>query len=320
MGYISKKILFFIMKFAISTILIWFIASNFNLGSAVERYKDINYFYILGAITVFAALLVNNTVRWLIVLNAIKADLPFRIAIKILYISIFFNQTLPSTIGGDAFKIYLARKAGIDLKNAINSVVLERAVALLGLILLVILCQPFLLAHIGDNSAKYLFPTLTVVALVGIICLMLLDRLPKGFQTWRIIGKLMHLASDTKRLFLSPQFACKAILLGVFGNILVAMLAYLTFHALSVEVSILDCLVLIPPVILFITLPISIAGWGVREGAMVGAFGFVGVLEGDAFVVSILFGLVNIIFALPGGLLWLIGGYDRSEVAEKISQ
>ncbi len=129
----------------------------------------------------------------------------------------------------------------------------------------------------------------------------------------------MHLASDTKRLFLSSQFACKAIFLWIFVNILLAMSAYLTFRALSVEVSILDCLVLIPPVILFMTLPISIAGWGVREGAMVGAFAFVGILEGDAFVVSVLFGLINIIFALPGGLLWLKGEYNRAEVAEEVN-
>ena len=315
----NKKTLFFIMKFAISAILIWFIAFNFDLGAAVERYKDIKFFYLLGAIIILAVLLVNNTARWIIVLNAIKADLPFRIAIKIIYISIFFNQTLPSTIGGDAYKIYLARKTGIDLKSAINGVMLERAVALLGLILLVILSQPFLLARIGDDPVKYLFPALTVMALVGIVGLMLLDRLPKDLQTWRTIGGLVHLASDTKRLFLSPQYACKAIFLGISGNILLAMSAYLTFRALSVEVSILDCLVLMPPVILFTTLPISIAGWGVREGAMVGAFAFVGILEGDAFVVSVLFGLINIIFALPGGLLWLKGEYNRAEVAEEVN-
>ena len=49
---------------------------------------------------------------------------------------------------------------------------------------------------------------------------------------------------------------------------------------------------------------------------MVAAFAFVGVAEGDAFVMSILFGLINVVFALPGGLLWLLGDYKREEVAE----
>ncbi len=314
----NKKSLFFILKFIISGVLLWFIIFNFELGPAVDRFKDIKYFYVIAAVMMFVVLLVNNTVRWIVVLRAIHADLPFRIVIKILYISLFFNQTLPSTIGGDAFKIFLGRKAGLNLKSAINSVLLERVIALLGLILLVIVTQPFLWARIEDHPAKYLFPLLVGVALVGIIILMLLDRLPQNLQRWRVVGGLIHLASDTKRLFLAPRYACKAIFLGISGNILLAMVAYFTFCALSVEISILDCLVLIPPVILFTTLPISIAGWGVREGAMVAAFAFVGVLEGDAFVVSLLFGILNIIFAIPGGFLWLTGDYNRSEVTKDI--
>ena len=314
----NKRPLFLFVKFIISSVLIWFIASNFDIGTAIGRYQDINYLYLYGAVVIFIMLIINNTARWMVVLNAINADLPFRIALKIIYISVFFNQTLPSTIGGDAFKIFLARKAGMNLQMAINGVMLERAISLFGLILLVVLCQPFLLARIGDNPAKYLFPALAGVALIGIIILMLLDRLPKGLQTWRIIVALVDLASDTKRLFLSPGYALKALMLGFFGNILVSMWAYLTFCALSVEVSVLDCLVLIPPVILFITLPISVAGWGIREGAMVGAFALVGIFEGDVFVVSLLFGLLNIIFSLPGGFLWLISDYNRSDVVEKV--
>jgi len=127
---------------------------------------------------------------------------------------------------------------------------------------------------------------------------------------------LGHLATDAKKLFLSPAYALKAISLGVLGNILISFAAYLVARSLAIEVSVLDCLVLIPPVILITTLPFSIAGWGVREGAMVAAFAFVGVAEGDAFVMSILFGLTNIVFALPGGLLWLLSDYKREEVEE----
>jgi hypothetical protein len=55
-------------------------------------------------------------------------------------------------------------------------------------------------------------------------------------------------------------------------------------------------------------LPISFAGWGVRELGMVTAFGFVGVPAGQAGALSIAFGLVVLASALPGGLLWFVGG------------
>jgi len=313
----SKKTLFFITKFVISALLIWLIAANFEIGSAAERLTDIQYIFLLGVFGLYLTLFVNNTVRWLVVLNAIHAHLPFWVAAKILYISMFFNQTLPSAIGGDAFRMFLARKAGVSLQGAINGVMLERAATVTGLIGLVVATQPFLIARIGDNPVKYAFPALAVIAVAGLIFLMLLDRLPQRFQSWKLVRGLGHLATDTKKLFLSPRYALKAISLGVLGNILISLVAFLIAQSLAIEVSVLDCLVLIPPVILITTLPISIAGWGVREGAMVAAFAFVGVAQGDAFVMSILFGLINVVFALPGGLLWLLGDYKREEV-EKV--
>jgi uncharacterized membrane protein YbhN (UPF0104 family) len=311
----NRKTFFFIVKFAISGLLIWFIASNFEIGTATDRLKEIRYVYVLGAFLVFIALLIINTIRWQTVLTAIHANLPFPRAAKFFYIAIFFNQTLPSTIGGDALRMFLARKAGVDLTAAINGVVLERVATLSGLILLVLISQPFLLERIGDSHAKYAAPVLAGLAVLGIIFLMMLDRLPERIQSWSLVRGLGDLATDSKKLFLSPIFAFWAIFLGVVGNILIATMAYMTAMALAISVSFFDVLVLFPPVILIMTLPISIAGWGVREGAMVAAFSFVGVVEGDAFVMSILFGLICIVFALPGGLLWLLGGYSRDRIS-----
>ena len=75
------------------------------------------------------------------------------------------------------------------------------------------------------------------------------------------------------------------------------------------NLSFLDCLVLIPPVVLVSTIPISIAGWGVREAAMITLLALVGVAEADAFVLSVLFGLLTFGLSLPGGIVWIIGGY-----------
>ena len=56
--------------------------------------------------------------------------------------------------------------------------------------------------------------------------------------------------------------------------------------------------------------PVSIAGWGVREGAMVVAFGFINVPAGAAFAVSVLFGLTLAAASLPGSLFWWLSGYS----------
>ena len=48
------------------------------------------------------------------------------------------------------------------------------------------------------------------------------------------------------------------------------------------------------------------------------AFAFVGVSEGDAFVMSILFGLLGVLVSLPGGLIWMTSGHKRGDVVQKL--
>ena len=60
-----------------------------------------------------------------------------------------------------------------------------------------------------------------------------------------------------------------------------------------------------PLVLLISTIPVSIAGWGVREAAMVTAFSTVGIEATDSLLVSIAFGLSLTVMSLPGGVVWL---------------
>ena len=311
-----KRYLGHALKFGFSAALIAYMALTFNLGEAAQRITQVDPVWVAASVAAFALLMINNSARWLIVIGAIGGRLRFWAAARMLYIGTFFNQALPSTIGGDAARMVLSRRAGLSLANAINSVMLERVVAVLGLILLVVATQPFLLARIGDNPAKYVFPLLALGGLAGVGALMVLDLIPHHWRRWSIVRGLVQLAGDAKRLFLHPVYAIAAVLLGVTGQLLISLMIYLLGRALALDgVDLLDCIVLVPPVILITTIPISIAGWGLREGAMVAVFAFVGVVQSDAFVLSILFGLVNLVLSLPGGLVWLLSG-GRAASAE----
>ena len=88
-------------------------------------------------------------------------------------------------------------------------------------------------------------------------------------------------------------------------HLLTIIAAWTMAGLLGVAVKLTDCLIIIPPVVLIMMLPISIAGWGLREGAMVVGFGLVGVAPSDALAISVCCGLASVITGLPGGLLWL---------------
>jgi hypothetical protein len=64
-------------------------------------------------------------------------------------------------------------------------------------------------------------------------------------------------------------------------------------------------------VLLVATVPISIAGWGVRESSMVVAFGYAGLAQSDGLTLSILFGLVSFAVGAIGGVIWIASGLRK---------
>ncbi|MBL4690700.1 MAG: flippase-like domain-containing protein [Rhodospirillales bacterium] len=99
----------------------------------------------------------------------------------------------------------------------------------------------------------------------------------------------------------------------VVGHINNTTAIFILAVGLNLNVTFFDCLALFPPVMLATAIPISIGGWGVREGAMVATFGLVGVPTEGGLVLSVLAGLIGIMVSLPGGVLWSISGYSRKE-------
>ena len=75
---------------------------------------------------------------------------------------------------------------------------------------------------------------------------------------------------------------------------------------------------LIPPVVLITMIPISIAGWGVREATMGLAFGYAGLMFSEGVNVSLLFGAVYFLVGILGGLVWILSS-EKADVAVVLS-
>ena len=306
-----KKWLPWALKLALSGALIWYLLHKIDLAAAIERAKTITPGMLAAAVALMLCQIVLATVRWRAVMGAIDARLPLLKTFEILYIGTFFNIALPSSVGGDAIRMWKGRRAGLSLSAAVNSVMLERFATVLGLVVLVAVTQPLLLARLHDLPGAWVFPLLTLLGFAGMVVMMLLDRLPVSLHHWTLVRGFARLAADSRKLFLTPGPALATAFVVLLAHINLALMVYVLALGLDVRVDMIDCLVLVPPVILVTTLPISIAGWGVREGAMVTAFGFVGVPAESALVMSVLYGLITVATSLPGGLIWLMSS-DRS--------
>ena len=195
----TRSTLMFALKLVVSISIFAALFVMFDLAEVWARLKIHSFSYLGLALCGFFVLLVSNAFRWWVILRAIQCDLPFAFTLKLQYIAAFFNQALPSVIGGDAIRMYLLQATGTPLQKSVNSVVIERMVALAGLIFLVTALQPFVLTHADMGPAQYVFPALSAIAILGIVTVMLLDKLP---------ARIRHYGRRCKKRLSIPQVLC----------------------------------------------------------------------------------------------------------------
>lgn len=307
---VTRKQLLIALKVVVSIGLMSVLISGIDLGAEKDRILSADIGLMLGAAAVLSIQVVVGGARWWAVMRAIEQPLPLMHLTRLFWIGGFFSQALPSSVGGDPIRIYMAYKEGMTLGKAINGVMLERIVTVVGLVILVAAVQPSFLPKLDDHAQMLTLGGLAMLAggtVAGLLVLMFLDRLPEALTRFRVVRGMHALAGDTRRLFLHPGHAVMSLMFGVLTHVNISFCVFLLAKGLAVPVTWLDCMVLMPPVILVTTLPISIAGWGVREGAMTVAFALVGVSQGGAVVLSLSMGLLAIVVMLPAGVVWLLG-------------
>src|SRR5688572_17986994 len=110
-----KKRLALALKIIVSVALIWFVLSKVDLDAARARLTDAAPSMLVVTAALFLLQIVIGARRWYIILQGIDAPLSFGQAVRFFYIGAFFNQALPSSVGGDAVRIYKAYKAGMTV-------------------------------------------------------------------------------------------------------------------------------------------------------------------------------------------------------------
>lgn len=307
-------------KATITGLLIWWLLDRIDIGPVLTRLAEIRPLWLLPIVAAYALQIVFAAERWRLVAQAIGVDIPRLEAARILMIGLFFNQTLPSAIGGDAVRVWLVSRAGIKLGKSVNFVLCDRVVALMVLLVIVGLTLPLFYALVGDRTARLGITVLVAGGAVGFgLALVAGDWFARLFHRFRLSRPLGALASDFRRAVLAPRTSPPMLLLSALVHLLTIVIALLVARALALQVEFAHCLVLVPPVVLLTMVPVSIAGWGLRESAMVVAFGFVGVAAADALAWAVAFGLAALIGAAPGGVLLILGRRDWAKMRNDVA-
>ena len=294
-----------LVKVAVSVGLLAIVVSANDVTAVLNRLRNVNLGEVLIALAAIVGAALPHALRWKLMLEVCDSYLPARRIFKYLFIGYFFNQTLPSSLGGDAVRVWKSYRSGVTLANSFNSVLLDRLAAMLGLLVLIGALIPQMPAVIHEKHAIWSIVAIVVAGILGFGVLLTLDQWGLRRVHVRIVRLLVRLAGHARQAFLSWRTGSGTVALSISVHILVALAVFVLALDLGIHVKFIDCVILVPPVILLTTIPVSIAGWGVREGAMVVAFGYAGVPASDALALSLFYGFVLLLSGIPGGLIWL---------------
>ena len=220
-------------------------------------------------------------------------------------VSLFFNELMPSTIGGDTMRVILLRRTGRTLGLAAKSVLVERALGLTSLLILALFGAAAMLPLTDDSTPLWIIiaTALAALACAGLLILFtrLGLRLPKG-----VIRRIAQSLNETvTALHRDPTRLATLIGLSFLGQLLIFVTVWLVAQALHVPLSVWHVVAIMPAIILVASIPVTLAEWGIREGAMVVGLGLVGIPATDAVTISLVYGLLFLILGMAAGLVWL---------------
>jgi hypothetical protein len=241
--------------------------------------------------------------RWRAAGRASRIQLPLGFFLRATYASVFAGQFLPAGVGVDAARLGFLWHQKVPLRQAVQSLALDRLAGVSGILFLLFAGMPFAIRLLPEAAV---LPVVGAALLLVTACAgaLLLDRLPfPGTMRTGRLGHLLTLVADT-RAAIGTREAALAFTCGIGVHALCILAITLLARAFGHALDFRDLLTVVSFAIFAALLPISFNGWGVREGALVLGLSLLAVGKDTALLISFLYGVGTALVALPGSLSW----------------
>lgn len=301
-----RRALFLLIKVVVSGLLLYMALNWVSIGTVASRLSQLDPRWLSLCLLVPLIQTLLLSLRWQTIISQCGSDLQLGQLVRVSLIAQFFNQTLPSSVGGDAMRIWHVAKE-TNWRTATYSVVVDRVVGVTALAMVVTACLPWTLELVRNPVGR------SALLLIGLGCIggglvfvgLASDRL-HVLQRWAPTRHLAATATVALGILRSPRALARIFGLSFVIHGLTAVLAWCAARSVGAELSLLYALFLVLPVVLIATVPISVAGWGVREGVMVAAFGYAGLPPADGLIVSLVYGISYLAIGAIGGVVWIV--------------
>jgi uncharacterized protein (TIRG00374 family) len=291
------------VRILVSVALLAVVAASIDWGAVSHGLANASWWlFALASATYFGAFLIA-AVRWTALLHVARVGVPYRQALRAYLIGMFSNNLLPSGYGGDAVRAWVVAGIGKPLARSLTSVAVDRISALVCLIALAWLAVAIKAGEVPDEIVLLLAMATILAAIAGLAGLIVTRKRGLGRFLPDAVRPYTSEVAEVLRSYERDGGLIAAVVgLGLAYQVTVLVAFWLIAEGLGLDLDPAILAIVVPPVLLAALLPISLAGFGVREGAFVVLLAEFGISAADATLLSILAVVGVTIASLPGGV------------------
>lgn len=309
----SRRTLLLAVKIGVSAGLLWLLFAQTDVAEVGGRLRSMDPAWLLLGIFVYLLHLLVGAWRWRLLLDTQQVGVPISTLFRSYLVATFFNNFLPSNIGGDVVRIADTAPLTGSRTVATGVILIDRLIGLAALT--AVAAAGSILAHHGRMpvpGAGYLWMILVGFVAVGVPVLYNPHLLTKVLGPLRVLHPewVEHRLARIHTLLEQMGRRPGAVAIAGAGAVTVQLLLVLVYlavaYGLGIPFRMRDALIIVPVSLVAQLLPISINGLGVREATFSYFFARLGLGVGAALALSLASAALIMVLSLAGGALFLL--------------
>jgi len=317
-----KRFLIRVLKVAVSAGLLIYLVHRAGWTEMMDVFRSAEPAGLGLALLVYLATVVLISWRWRVLLSSQKVDISFGRLVRLYFIGFFFNNFLPTSIGGDIYRVLGAGRYSGRRATVAASVLVERLMGMLAVSVLAILAALAVVHPDQAGTVRVLTLGFGVVMLTLMIVFFhrrtfgLVERIIRRVSLWGLEAKLLRLY-EALDLFKRRRSALIVVFfLSLAYQLLIVLFSFLVGRALGLGVPLRYFVLCVPFTVIISLVPISINGLGVRESGYVFLLDNIVTSSSQAVSLSLLIYALSLLASVVGGIAY-ISQENRSPAARR---
>jgi hypothetical protein len=308
----ASKVLFLLAKTGLSAGLMVWLFRRVPIAGIGDTLRHARGEWLAAAALLLVFSNVIGSYLWHRLLQGVAIRIPFWKTCAYYHVGLFFNNFLPANIGGDIARVMDASRHGPTRAAAFSTVLMDRLIGTLALAGLALITALPAVDHFHLRlvylllAAFFTFGVFVLWALFHPSVLPAIERLLSRVGFGGLKPHLDDLAGSLQGFRSQRQVMLELFLLATVTQVSRIGVHVLVARALSLGIALPYFFLFVPLLAVIVSLPISLNGIGVREGAGIVLFGLVGVSRTQAFSLQFTTYLVAVAISLLGGLIFLL--------------